>query len=104
MVEQYKKRDLEIYIQEKDAESSTAYEGTPSIKVISSKPLAIGNYQAIQREEDWLAAGFNTKVTYLVAEDNIVTLALLPYPQKELTQMDAFLQYDQILQTFKFTE
>ncbi|MBI2612017.1 hypothetical protein HYW54_04720 [Candidatus Gottesmanbacteria bacterium] len=104
MAEQYKTRELEMYLQEKDKVSSTAYEGEPSIKVISSRPITVSNYQAIEREEDWLAAGFNTKVTYLISGDKIVTLSLLPYAEKEITKMDAYLLYDQILQAFKFLD
>lgn len=97
-----KYKSLSDYLAAMDKKSRTSYEGAPAIKILASKNIESNNFQAVQRSEEWLAAGFTTTVTYVWHEGLVGKL----YPTSpDSTQSSlAHSNYDQILSTFKFTE
>ncbi len=92
---------LKQVLQIGDEQSKSAYEGTPSKSIISSKEVSLGGLVGIQRKEIWYAAGFATMVTYAVKNNTLYTFRLSV--SREGTYTDKDLEtYNQILSTVKF--
>lgn len=92
---------LEKYLEKMDQESSTAWEGQPSKKVISTLATNRAGYPAILRKEDWLAAGFTTFSTYIKVDGRVYTFTVLPYGDRPLVEQEAYDKNLQILDSFK---
>ncbi len=96
---------IKQYLQDGDARSQTAYEGSPSKDIISSKYTFVSNLPAIQREEFWNAAGFKTIITYVKNGTTIYYLQLQPQVNLDAKYTEENQEtYNQILSTFKFTK
>lgn len=78
---------LEDWLQNRDKESATAYEGQPSKKILTTRQTVVSGYPALERKEEWLAAGFTTVVTYVKAENNIYVIELLPQAELAASEL-----------------
>jgi len=95
---------IQEHLKQSDKEAQTAWEGTPILKVISTKLTKINNYNVIQREEEWLAAAFSKPVinTYFLNKNHIYSITLKYIgnnPNSTIKELDT---YQQILSTLKF--
>lgn len=95
-------KKISDYLSKIDKQSSTAYEGTPSVTVMSTKKTIINGLNYIQRQENYNAAGFSVYSTYFKNGNNLYVLTL--QPQEGTIHPDDIAAYQQILSTFKFTE
>ncbi len=89
------------YLLAQDKLNQTAYEGTPSVKVLGTQDTVIAGVQSTQRMEDLLAAGFSTLVTYIKKGDKVFRVtAGFDDKTNKITNEE---EYNKILTTFKFT-
>ncbi len=89
------------YLLAQDKLNQTAYEGTPSVKVLDTSDMVIAGVQSTQRMEDLLAAGFSTLVTYIKKGDKVFRVtAGFDDKTNKITNEE---EYNKILTTFKFT-
>ena len=86
---------LQQWLDARDKQSQTAYEGQPSKKILTTKPTVVSGYPAIERKEEWLAAGFTTVVTYVMVEGNAYVIELIP--QAELAASDLRATYEAVV-------
>lgn len=93
---------LSDYLNKLDQSNQTSWEGKPSKKIITLSNTKVGSFNAIERKEEWLAAGFITVATYTKIADRIFILNLLP-GDKPFDQTDIFSSYSAILSSFKST-
>jgi hypothetical protein len=91
---------LKQYLLKGDQNNQTAYEGSPSKAVVSSKKIIVSGLSAIQRTETWYAAGFTTVVTYVKKGNAIYFLQLQVNSSGNYTDKDQE-TYNLILSTFK---
>ncbi len=98
-----KQQTLKQYLEAGDKVNQTAYEGSPSKTILSTKEITVANFPAIQREESWLAAGFTTIVTYLKKDDIVYSFQLQVNSSGIFTASDQ-ITYNKILSTFKFIQ
>ncbi|KKR72708.1 MAG: hypothetical protein UU81_C0010G0054 [Microgenomates group bacterium GW2011_GWC1_41_8] len=103
-VEQTTFNDLDSYLSDLDKTNTTAWEGKPSKTIKQTQLITIGNAKGIIRVEDWLAAGFTTKVTYIINDNKVFSITLLPYGDGNFETQEAAKKYDHILSTFTFLE
>lgn len=94
---------LDAHLKHQDEIDSTGWEGSPAKEIKEAKGSAVGGYPAIERKEDWLAAGFTTTATYVAKGKNVYSIVILPYGEGELATQEAAKLYHQILSTFQFT-
>ena len=96
---------LSSYLSNMDQKSKTAYEGTPSIEVISSTDMLVDGRAAVQRLEKLFAAGFTTIETYVKNNSNMYFLRLMPEVHGGSSNFSESEKdiYNTILSTFKFT-
>lgn len=71
-------KTIQEYLKQKDKTAQTAWEGTPNLKVISTKLTKINDYSVVQREEEWLAAAFGRPVinTYFLKNGHVYSISL----------------------------
>ncbi len=86
---------LEDWLSNRDKESATAYEGQPSKKILTTRQTVVSGYPALERKEEWLAAGFTTVVTYVKAEGSVYVIELLP--QAELAAAELRRIYEAVV-------
>lgn len=86
---------LQQWLDNRDKESQTAYEGQPSKRILTTKPTIVSGYPAIERKEEWLAAGFTTVITYVMVEGNAYVIELIP--QAELAASDLRATYEAVV-------
>lgn len=100
MVVQNKDGSLEDYLKTIDQEAQTGWEGLPAKKISESQKVDLAGFDAVERKEEWLAAGFTTLVTYVAVGDKIIHFAIHPgretYFRSEVGE-----KYDQVLSTFQ---
>ncbi len=99
-------KTIQNFLSESDKTSLTAWEGQPSVKVISTKLTKINNFSVVQRKEEFLAAGFAQPVvnTYFLIDGNIYSLQLRYLGIKPDPDASILIEYNDILSTFKFTD
>src|SRR3989344_240825 len=99
-------KTIQSYLQLADRESQTAWEGQPSIKVISTKLTKINAYSVVKREEDWLAAAFAKPIvnTYFLYQGNIYSITLKYLGSASNPTVTEETVYNQALSTFKFNQ
>jgi hypothetical protein len=97
---------IQSYLQLADQESQTAWEGQPSIKVISTKLTKINAYSVVRREENWLAAAFAKPVvnTYFLYQGNIYSITLKYLGSDSNPTVIEETVYNQALSTFRFNQ
>jgi len=97
---------IQSYLQLADQESQTAWEGQPSIKVISTKLTKINAYSVVRREENWLAAAFAKPVvnTYFLYQGNIYSITLKYLGSVSNPTVTEETVYNQALSTFRFNQ
>ncbi len=100
------KTTIQGYLVESDKKSATAWEGTPSTRVISTRLTKIGNYNIVRREEEWLAASFLKPVlnTYFLNDGFLYSFTLKYIGSVTDSNTIDNDVYDQILSTFKFLD
>jgi len=99
-------KTIQSYLQLADQESLTAWEGQPSVKIISTKLTKINDYSVVRREEEWLAAAFQKPVinTYFLSQGNIYSLTLKYLGSTTNPAVTENTTYNQVLSTFKFLD
>ncbi len=80
------KSTLEKYLADQDKLAKTAYEGKPSKSVISTEKTEVAGLPAIEREEEFLAAGFVGRVIYFASEKYVYSLSFVPGASSTLVQ------------------
>jgi hypothetical protein len=90
------------YLDELDNKDSTAWEGAPSKEIIKTTDTKTAGYESVMRDEKWLAAGFETKVTYLKAENTIYSFAIIPSSNNQPLFSEVNSNYNLILSTFSY--
>lgn len=93
---------LEELLGEADEISKTAYEGQPSKKVLTNKYVRVGDVKGIERKETWLAAGFDTLVTYVLKDGIFYQMDWIPGTSGAMTKVDEA-TYRTIRATLRFT-
>jgi len=93
--------DLQQYLKQGDEFSQTAYEGTPSKEILSSKNIVVDNLPAIQRREEWFAAGFEALVTYVKSGSDIYHIEVIDLGVGSDNKIEI---YNKMLSTFKFSK
>lgn len=93
---------LQDYIAEADRVASTAWEGQKSKDVLSIKDITIAGLPAIEREEDWLAAGFNSTVVYMIANNNAYTISIIPKDPNPKVKSDVQKNFPEVLSKLQF--
>lgn len=96
------KTTLSNYLDDQDKIAKTAWEGTPSVTVLSSIPKTIQNFEAVERFEDKHAAGFTARVTYVSYKDTIFIFYNRP-GQIETPESEALQYYDTIVESLRIT-
>lgn len=95
------------YLVKQDKTASTAWEGTPSLIVKSTKKTVISGNNVIQRVENMAAAGFPLLATYFKSRNVIYRITLensnADKGNESLNSIDEQI-YNEILSTIKFTE
>lgn len=89
------------YLKRMDTTSQTAWEGQPSKKILSTNTISVNSLSGVQRREEWLAAGFTTTATYLLAGQNIFEFHTIP-GRSNTEASEAFQKYPLVLATFKY--
>lgn len=97
------KNTLTDYLDALDRTNQTSWEGKPSKKVLSLSNVKVGSFNAIERKEEWLAAGFTTLATYTKVDDKIFIFNILP-GDKSFDHNDIYSSYPAILSSFKSLE
>lgn len=97
---------IQSYLADADHKSQTAWEGYPSIKVLSTKLTKINSYSVVQRQEDWLAAAFAKPVTstYFLFNKTIYKLSLRYEGSGPDTSTWAQTDYAAILSSLKLND
>lgn len=62
----------------RNAAAATGYEGQPSIKVEESRTITINGQEAVERREEYLAAGFEVISTYLLNRGQLYIFTMSP--------------------------
>lgn len=94
-------RTIAQYLEDSDRQSQSSWEGQPSKKIDSSKTVSVDSHTGIQRQEEWLAAGFTTTVTYLPMGTNVLIIAALPSSNPP-QQAEVLKIYSTIIASLKF--
>lgn len=87
-----------------DNDNQTGWENQPSRKVINTRLTKLGTFNVVEREENWLAAGFTAKVVYFPTKNFVFSVAVYPYNAGGSPLTEALDYFDQIISTFKFTK
>lgn len=98
-------QSLTDYLTQYDEESKTGYEGKPSRRIISTQSTQLAGIDAVERDEEWLAAGFTVKTTFVKLKNQVHQLVAIPtYDEKgNHTDSAAYQNYSLILSTFQET-
>jgi len=70
------KDDLVVWLKKQDQLSATAFEGQPSIEVVTSTAIAIDGLPTIVRQQNFLASGLSGYVAYFKSGDKVFSIAL----------------------------
>ena len=98
---------LEQFLAKADKESRTAYEGSPSYEVLSSKNIVVFDDFAIQRMEHWYDVVPSVTIkTYLKHGSQVYSFELMPGNDGKIGEISKSEErtYNHILFTFKFTK
>lgn len=95
-----KQESLTDYLVELDSLQKTSWEGQPVKKVISSRNISIAGFPAVQRIEDWMAAGFTTINTYILVNQTIYSFFIIP-SDLSYDKTDVFKEYNSVLDSFE---
>lgn len=69
---------LDQWLQERDQRDQTSYEGRPGKKILSTRRTTVDGRFAVERIEEWLAAGLTTVSTYLLDGKTAYVIELVP--------------------------
>lgn len=92
--------NLGSYLSQLDKTTLTAYEGRPSRKIQSSRPVIVSGQDCTERQEYLIAADITRIVTYCKTGSSVYSIALTPAPGTGLSVDLAI--YQQLLSTFRF--
>jgi hypothetical protein len=92
---------LPDYIRRVSDETQTAWEGKPSKEFGEQIDTSVGDFTATEITVKYLAAGFETVVTYAAVDQRIFSFTVLPPASGDAIKNTAFENYSLILSTFK---
>lgn len=92
-------KNLSDFLKEVDRISKTAYEGKPSVKVIRTTVKILNGVEVIEREEELIAAGVTSIVTYIPTSKYIYSVSTSGANYKE---SEVYKYYILVLSTLKF--
>lgn len=95
-------KSLYDFLDDLDNEASTAWEGKPSKEIVKTTDTKTAGYDSVTREENWLAAGFVTKATYVKTDNAVYVFSIIPNESNQIDGTQANISFDNILSTFDF--
>ncbi len=96
-----KTTSLSVYLAKQDEVSKTSWEGQPGSKVISSIKTTLIGLPAIERVEEWSAAGFQVVSTYVLVNNTVYQFTVLPGMEDDYRKTFVFSNYQTVLKTFE---
>lgn len=95
---------LDAYLTSLDQSRATAWGGKAAAKVTKSAAVKVGEYDGLERQENWSATGTQAYVTYAQIQDYLYTFSLVPTAGKNaVTSETVIREYRQALSTFRLT-
>lgn len=91
---------LKEFLVASDKIAETANEGQPASEILESEDVNIKDYEAVIREENWLAPGFLTKVAYIKIGEKVYVFSLLPKAEDSYTESEAEV-FQKFVESFK---
>ena len=103
-VEKVSTDSLDAYLTSLDQSRATAWDGKAAAKVTKSTAVKVGQYDGLERQENWSATGTQAYVTYAQIQDYLYTFSLVPTSGKNaVTSETVIREYRQALSTFHLT-
>jgi hypothetical protein len=103
-VEKVSSDSLDAYLTALDQSRATAWDGKAAAKVTKSTVVKVGEYDGLERQENWSATGTQAYVTYAQIQDYLYTFSLVPTGGKNaVTSETVIREYRQALSTFHLT-
>ena len=92
---------LSVYLAKQDEVNKTSWEGQPGRKVISTKKTTLLGLPAVERVEEWSAAGFQVVSTYFLVNNTVYQFTVQPGSEGDYRKTETLLAYRSILDSFE---
>ncbi len=85
----------------RDAAAATGWEGRPSLKVLTSQHITLGSEAAVERREEYLAAGLTAVATYFLHDGRLYGFSSRPDGADVISDAQIML-HQQIMSTVRW--